>query len=101
MNLIQSGVPIRISAAGLLHANHDENWYPKMSCCEDGEPNFSRQSHACESNVCFAVLFLLTVGKQPAFPFPMPLIRWANENENNCLVIIFAQTKLDYWVAAR
>lgn len=26
------------------------------------------QSLACESNVCFAVLFLLPVGKQPAFP---------------------------------
>lgn len=26
------------------------------------------QSLACESNVCFAVLCLLRVGKQPAFP---------------------------------
>lgn len=100
MSLIQSGVPIRISAAGLITANHNVRWYPKsLAVKTENQIYADSQGLSCESSVCFDALLLLAVGQQPASaPFDNASDVRVNGNERNCLVVIFAQMKLEHWV---
>lgn len=67
MGLIQPGVPIQISAARLLRANHNVWGYPKPSCCEGGEQIYpDNPSLVCESNMYCALL--AAPDSQPALP---------------------------------